>query len=279
MDYLPSPTPSHPARLHRSSQTRLKPSSSNTKLSIPQETVRHTSSSNSLSSQNRLGLSAPLATPSKTSSGLVQKLVKDAEGRSTPSPAIPQRPSSQSYRITPAPINAVQPSAPRATDPAPGSMLPQGKRSRETLSDVARPRSRLEPGYSDQSRSVASASHSSAPAPLVQADQKQGRFRSFLPSEDPIEDDWETEVIRSAKDLRISRTIAQHSSTGATGKTGQSGWEREGLWNTKRDPAREAEDRIRRETGREIGECNTSLIVIDQSFFCRPDCHSVCLVS
>jgi hypothetical protein len=71
-------------------------------------------------------------------------------------------------------------------------------------------------------------------------------------------EDWEAELISNAKDLRLAPMQQRQDPRRDTGREAKrqqdSEWERSGMWDAQQNPAREAEDRTRREADRAIGE-------------------------
>jgi hypothetical protein len=63
-------------------------------------------------------------------------------------------------------------------------------------------------------------------------------------------EDWEAELVKNARRLHIGAGGVENDR-----RVKDKEWERSGAWDT-RDLAREAEDRTRRDAGREIGEWN-----------------------
>lgn len=74
-------------------------------------------------------------------------------------------------------------------------------------------------------------------------------------TETTIAEEWEAELVRDAKKLQLQpRPRSRPSNTNLKSVREDVEWERSGMWETQRDVARQAEDRTRREAGREIGE-------------------------
>ena len=88
-------------------------------------------------------------------------------------------------------------------------------------------------------------------------------------TEDTMAEDWEVQLVRNAEKLRLSgypsaSTSKKELKAKASGRDlarerdqqrrKDAEWEKSGIWESQRDTAREAEDRVRRDSGREIGE-------------------------
>ncbi|WWC65316.1 uncharacterized protein I303_107934 [Kwoniella dejecticola CBS 10117] len=73
-----------------------------------------------------------------------------------------------------------------------------------------------------------------------------------------LAEEWESELIADTRKLNIRPTQPASTRQGPTAKEREEQrlkdieWERSGLWETERDPAREAEDRVRRDLGRDV---------------------------
>lgn len=63
-------------------------------------------------------------------------------------------------------------------------------------------------------------------------------------------DEWEAQLVQDTKRVQLAPAAEHPRRAQAKGAD----WERSGMWDKQLDAAREAEDRVRREAGREIGE-------------------------
>jgi hypothetical protein len=79
------------------------------------------------------------------------------------------------------------------------------------------------------------------------------------PKKESMADEWERELIHSARKLHITMPQQQAAGKGK-GKGNDTEWERAGTWQED-DPLREAEDRSRRDVKGERGEFTLSIIV------------------
>ncbi|WVW80559.1 hypothetical protein I302_102545 [Kwoniella bestiolae CBS 10118] len=76
-------------------------------------------------------------------------------------------------------------------------------------------------------------------------------------TESSLAEEWEAELIKDTRQLNI-RPAPTPARQGPSGKEREEQrlkdmeWERSGMWDTTRDPAREAEDRARRDFGRDV---------------------------
>ena len=68
--------------------------------------------------------------------------------------------------------------------------------------------------------------------------------------------DWDAELARDAGRLNLGppKTKPSMSQLRDEQRKKDMEWERSGLWQAEKDTAREAEERTRRDAGREIGE-------------------------
>ncbi|KAK8850645.1 hypothetical protein IAR55_004564 [Kwoniella newhampshirensis] len=75
-------------------------------------------------------------------------------------------------------------------------------------------------------------------------------------TETTLAEEWETELVKNARNLTIHRVPSHHNLTIEKEEQRQKelDWEQFGAWEDHRDAAREAEDRVRRDAGRKIGE-------------------------
>lgn len=243
----PPASPRHPARLHRSSKRHLKTSASVASLKPIDETAQ------------------------VEGSGGARRAVDEGRGRGNVD-AIPHslRPSSMvSSDSTIAPVrpasantSSTRTAAPTSTRPS--SAQPTSTRQNERILPKqptermrSAPAPQLQPALAGLGLTIDKPNKVITQIKPVQAiaQPKRPKPIDVNPKKESMADEWERELIHSARKLHITMPQQQASGKGK-GKGNDMEWERAGTWQED-DPIREAEDRSRRDVKGERGKSST----------------------
>lgn len=255
-------SPRHPARLHRSSKRHLRPSASVASLKPVDETA-----------QGELRLGATSRDVQGDRRGNVDtipiSLRPSSMARADPavSPARPASPASEnaSSTRTTAPINtrssSVQPTSTRQNERI------QPKQSNERMRSAPATAPQPQPTLAGLGLTIDKPNKVITQIKPVQAiaQPKRPKPIDVNPKKESMADEWERELIHSARKLHI--TMPQQQATGkGKGKKNYMEWERAGTWQED-DPIREAEDRSRRDVKGERGRLSPWIMCdTDDSF-------------
>lgn len=237
-----TPGSTHPARLHRGSQTQLR--------------------------------SVPSRAALDQSAGLVQKLVRDAEERQTPkkseAPLPRRRPdATTAVEARPSDTLSTTQSAPSVTGSG-ATATPKRRTagasaekqySKETAKEQAPRGKPAKHPTSSENHERQSGHHPLARVakdrPFSIPRQPRQDAISAVPPVQPhksLGDEWEAQLVKDADNLHVSSRPGAPMADPNSQHQIAAEWEHAGSWDEKRDSAREAEDRTRRNAGREIGK-------------------------
>ena len=243
----PPASPRHPARLHRSSKRHLRPSSSVASLKPIHEAAQ---------GEKRVG-GASADAQEENQPGNVNTI------------PISLRPSSMADAdpaVSPARPASANPSSTRTVAPTgnrPSSVQPTSTRQNERIQPrMSNERIRSAPAPAPQSQPTLAGLGLTIDKPdkvITQmkpeqaiAQPKRPKPIDVNPKKESMADEWERELIHSARKLHITLPQPQAASKGK-GNRNDTEWERAGTWQED-DPIREAEDRSRRDMKGERGE-------------------------
>jgi len=256
----PPASPRHPARLHRSSKRHLRPSTSVASLRAIDETAqgvrRVGGTSGDVREGNRRGNVDTIPISLRPSS------------MASADPAVsPARPASANPSLTrrAAPTNnrpsSVQPTSPRQNERI------QPKQSNERMRSAPAPTPQPQPTLAGLGLTIEKPNTFITQIKPVQAiaQPKRPNPIDVNPKKESMADEWERELIHSARKLHITMPQQQAAGKGKA-KGNDMEWERAGTWQED-DPIREAEDRSRRDVKGERGRLSPwTMCDTDDSF-------------
>lgn len=260
---LSSPTsPRHSSRLHRSSKRNLRTSASTNALrSIAEDAKARTQTQ--LRPAPDVSVHQDDRTVRPTSANSLPAATNGATPRSRSQNVVPVRPTSRTssadtVKAWAQNVRTEQSSTPqpvRSTSTVPSSSTVKPKSSRDQLAAATiRPASTL----SDSLKLDAGIPARQPSKNSVKRDPRVAQPRKPEPinvnpgKTESMADEWEKELIQSAKNLRFEPTQAEKGKSKEVQNVLE--WERSGRWQAEVDPTREMEDRQRRDAGREIGK-------------------------
>jgi hypothetical protein len=242
----PPASPRHSSRLHRSSKRQLRTATSTASLKPINEDGGKQEWAEVMRRQGNGGdvHTTPPASlrPSSGAGGATLK--------------VPSRPTST--HVTPSPERPSSTARPSSTQPR-SSATQTGRSQPKTSVERSRtPNPTMPPNNAlvglgltlDQPNTVIT---SIKPVQAI-AQPKRPKPIDVNPNKESMADEWERELIHSARNLHISMSQQQSTAKGKGKGTKDMEWERSGSWQEEVDPMREAEDRSRRDLKGERGE-------------------------
>jgi len=250
LDAPPTPpaSPRHPARLHRSSKRHLRTSTSTASLKPIDETALVEGSGGGTRRENHGESRRGNVDPTPNS-------LRPSSMASIDSTVSPARPASTNTSST----RTVAPTSTRPSSAQPVNERIHHKQSTERMRSAPAPQSQPalvglgltidKPGkVITQIKPVQSIAQPKRPKPI-----------DVNPRKESMADEWERELIHSARKLHITMPQQQAAGKGK-GKGNDMEWERAGTWQED-DPIREAEDRSRRDVKGEKGKSSLRIRV------------------
>ena len=176
---------------------------------------------------------------------------------------VPSRPTST--HVTPSPQRPSSTSRPSSTQPTQvGRTQPKPSSERIRTPNPSMPQNSALIGLGltlDQPNTVIT---SIKPVQAI-AQPKRPKPIDINPKKESMADEWERELIHSARNLHVG--MPQQQSTGNGKGKGKGAkdleWERSGSWQEEVDPIREAEDRSRRDMKGERGMLDAGFVEYD----------------
>ena len=243
----PPASPRHPSRLHRSSKRHLRNSASNASLRPINETGGQLEWAEVMRKDGIKGDVDNTPASLRPSFGAGA----GAKGATT---KVPSRPTST--HVTPSsqgPIITSRPSSTQPTRVGRTQSKPSTERTRTPNPSIPQNTALIGLGLTlDQPDTVIT---SIKPVQAI-AQPNRPKPIDVNPKKESMADEWEREIIHSARNLHVG--MPQQQSTGNGKGKGKGAkdleWERSASWQEEVDPIREAEDRSRRDMKGERGE-------------------------
>lgn len=250
---LPDPgtpaSPRHPARLHRSSNRHLRTSASVASLKPIDETAGvevNALPSGGMRRDRREG-------EERGNVNIIPNSLRPSLMASTAATVSPARPSSANTGSDLMP-------APTSTRPRSAQPISTRPKERTHSTDKMRSAPASQPTLTGVGLTIDKPNKPITSIKPVQAiaQPKRPKPIDVNPKKESMADEWERELIHSARKVHITMPQQQASVKGK-GKGSDMEWERAGTWQED-DPIREAEDRSRRDVKGERGEYNSRKI-------------------
>jgi hypothetical protein len=240
----PPASPRHPARLHRSSKRHLRTSASVASLKPIDETPRVEGSGGTRRADHEVS--------GRGNVEAIPNSLRPSSMVSSDTAVSPVRPSSANTSST-------RTAAPSSTRPS--SAQPTSTRQNERIPPKqptgrmrSAPAPQLQPALAGLGLTIDKPNKVITQIKPVQAiaQPKRPKPIDVNPKKESMADEWERELIHSARKLHITMPQQQAAGKGK-GKGNDMEWERAGTWQED-DPVREAEDRSRRDVKGERGK-------------------------